>query len=131
MRPDKYIQSSDFASLANDSESTTITINIPSGVAVPTFPSTLQYSATAEVGSIGAPMNYDINYSTTTRRYKTTELQFVENSTGTVYQGLVKVLRTSSTEVSVYVVMGKGGGAVNTNARTVTVKIRTYIPPFA
>lgn len=132
MHPNQAIISSGFASLANDSDSIPVTINIPAGVAVPLFPSTLTYSTTLAIGSIGAPMNYDINYSASTLRFKTNELQFVENaSAANPYQGLVKAYRSSPTEISVYVVIGRGGSAVNTNARTVTVRVSTYLPPFS
>jgi hypothetical protein len=70
----------------------------------------------------------------TTQRWKTASLAFVENDTSptTAYQGNVFVYRSSATQVTVLVIVFNGNaGAVTKTARTVTVRVRTYLPPFA
>ena len=128
----KYILNSDFATLANDSDTTEITVSIPatsigSG-------STQTYSSTATLGTIGAPIEMDINYSMTSQRYVGDFLFVVENDTvaGDTYYISTQVYRSSSTAIKVLAVAYKpGAGSVTKTARTITVKVRSFLPPFS
>jgi hypothetical protein len=129
MKPKKYILSSDYATIGNDSDTVTITVAIPAtsisaGV-------TQTYNNTATVGTVGAPIEYDINYPLSSRRWKTPQLFFVENtSTINQYQGYINVFRSSTNVVKVFVTVFYGGpsASVVKTARTVTVRVRTFLP---
>lgn len=130
-KPAKFILNSDYATLANDSDTTTITVTIPatsisSGVSQ-------VFTNTVIVGTIGSPIEFDVNYSMSDRIWKTPELLFVENSTlSSAYQGYINVYKSDANTVTVQVMVFYGGsGSITKNARTVTVKVRTFIPPFS
>lgn len=130
-KPKKFIVSSDFATLKNDSATTTVTVNIPA-TSIAGGGTIETYSNTVTIGEVGSPIEYDINYSATTRRWKTTRFEFVENEgTGTQYQGAIFIYKNgpSSVVVSVNVFNGNAGAVIKT-ARTVTVRIRTFLSPF-
>ena len=123
--------SSDYATLANDSDTTTITVSIPAtSIAVG---ATQLYTGTAALGEIGSPIEYDINYSMNSKVFKANVLQFIENdSTINQYQGNIFVYKSAANTVTVRVVIFNSGDATITKtARTVTVRVRTFIPPFA
>lgn len=131
-RPAKYILSTYFATLANDSSTTTIIVSIPADAIG--AGETQTYTGTATVGTAGSPIEYDINYSLSATRWKTPELLFVENAGGaTQYQGYINVYKSAASTVTVQVVVFYGGpsASITKTARTVTVRVRTFIPPFA
>lgn len=130
MKPEKYILNSDFATLANDSETTVITVNIPNtniGAG-----SSEVLTGTGTLGTSGSPIEYDINYSLSSRQWKTPELLFVENAgAANQYQGYIDAYKSDATTITVSVVIFNGTlSPITKNARTVTVRVRTFIPPF-
>lgn len=130
-KPKKYILNSEFATLKNDSDTKTITVSIPA-TSIPGGGTIQTYTGTATLGDVGSPIEYDINYSSTTRRWKTARFDFVENEgLGTQYQGAVFIYKSGASTVTVRVVVFNGNaGAVTKNARTVTVRVRTFLSPF-
>lgn len=130
-KPAKYILNTDYATLANDSDTTTITVSIPAtSIAAG---ATQVYTGTGTVGTTGSPIEFDVNYSMTTTRWKTPELMFVEGSGASTYQGYINVYKSAAATVTVQVVVFYGGpsASITKTARTVTVRVRTFIPPFA
>jgi hypothetical protein len=129
-KPAKFIMNSDYATLANDSDTTTISVSIPATSITSGTPQT--YTGTATVGTIGSPIEFDINYSMSARRWKTPALFFVENTgAANQYQGNVNVYKSAASTVTVQVVVFYGGaGSITKTARTVTVRVKTFIPPF-
>ncbi len=130
-KPEKFILNSDYATLANNSETISCVVTIPatsiaSGV-------TQTFDNTVSVGSAGSPMECDINYSLTSDRWSGQQMLFVENTgTPSQYQGNVVVYRNSPTTVRVRVAVSYfGPGSITKTARTVTVRIRSFVPPFS
>lgn len=128
-RPKKYILNSDFATLKNDSDTTTITVNVPA-TSLP--PGIQTYTSTASIGLSGSPIEYDINYSLNSKRWVTTRFEFVENEGSAIeYQGTVFVYKSGESIVTVKVVVFNGSASSITKiARTVTVRARTFLSPF-
>ena len=130
-RPARYITSSDYATIANDSNTITISVTIPA-TSIAAGASQV-YTGTGTVGTIGSPIEYDINYPLSTRRWKSNSFLFVENTgTASQYQGDINVYKSDATTVTVQVVVFYGGpsASVTKTARTVTVRVRTFLPPF-
>lgn len=129
-KPLNFILNSDFASLLNDSDSTTITVNIPAGVIIANGGS-IQYSSTATIGTSGAPIIFSISDSADiTGAYIARQLfcNPVSNSPSI----LVRVNRSNATTVIVRVfVYNMSGSNKTTVSRTINVKCRTFLPPFA
>lgn len=126
----KYIGNSDYASLKNDSDTTTLTVSIPGtniGAGV-----TQIYDNTLTIGSRGAPMEYDLECSITSKRFKTMEMVVVENaSAANQYSVVCRVIRSSATQIKLKVIIfNYSGSTLTKNARTVTLRVRTFIPPF-
>jgi len=123
--------SSDYATIANDSETVTITVAIPATSITAGTPQV--FTGSGIVGSTGSPIEYDINYPLSTRRWKSNAFFFVENaSSASQYQGDINVYKSDATTVTVQVVVFYGGpsASVTKTARTVTVRVRTFVPPF-
>lgn len=131
-KPLKFIINSDYATLKNDSDTETVILPVPAGDSISSA-GYKTYTADVTVGSAGAPMEWQINYSAGTQRFVAPELQVVENTgSGNQYQGYVYIYRTSATTARLAVSYFNGtGGLVTTNARTITATIRTFIPPFS
>jgi len=130
-KPLKFILNSNYATLKNDSVTTTVTVTIPGGDSI-AGSSYRSYTADVSVGSIGAPMEVQINYSIGSQRFAVGSMQIIENAgTGTQYQGTVSVQRPSASVARLRVDYFNGNvGAITTVARTATAYIRTYLPPF-
>ena len=130
-KPLKFILNSNYATLKNDSNTTTVVVTVPSGDSV-AGGAYRSYTADVTVGSKGAPMETQINYSIGTQRFTTGAIQVVENAgTGTQYQGTVSIQRPTATTARLRVDYFNGNvGAITTVARTATAYIRTYLPPF-
>lgn len=130
-KPDKFISNSDYATIANDSDTITFTVNIPAtSIAIG---ATQTYTGSATVGTIGSPIEYDINYPLSARRWKTPELFFVEGSGTSTYQGYINVYKSGATTVTAQVTVFYGGplASITKTSRTVTVRVKSFIPPFA
>jgi hypothetical protein len=129
-KPEKYIFNTDYATLANNSATITCTVSIPADAIG--AGATQTYTNTATVGIAGSPIEYDINYSLTAHRWKGNSLSIVENdSLPTQYQGIINVYRNSATTITVQVVLFNGSASsITKTARTVTVRVRSFIPPF-
>ena len=129
--PGKYILNSDYATLANDSATVECAVSIPATSI--TSGSTQFYDNTVTVGTAGSPMECDINCSLSSERWTGTQMLFIENNaTASMYQGNVIVYRNSATTVKVRVAVSYFlGGSITKNARTITVRIRTFVPPFS
>lgn len=130
-KPAKFISNSDYATIANDSQTITIIVSIPAtsiGLGA-----TQTFSGSGEVGNIGSPIEYDINYPLSTRRWKTPELFFVEGTGTSAYQGYINVYKSGPTTVTVQVAVFYGGplASITKTARTVTVRVKSFIPPFS
>ena len=130
-KPKKFILNTDFTTLKNDSETKTITVNIP-GDLIPGGGTVQIYSGNATLGLSGSPIEYDTNYSSSTRRWKTSRIEFVENEgSGTQYQGAIFIYKSGISTVTVRVAIVNGNaGAVTKTARTVTVRVKTFLSPF-
>lgn len=128
-KPLKYILNSDYATLANDSEPTTITVSIPAGTAIPVG-DTVQYTGTATIGNAGAPLYYTIMASNDNRRYITKQLSVNGGDYTNGPSILVRVNRSSATTVIVRVFAYAISPGTVTVAQTFTVNIRTLVPPF-
>lgn len=129
-KPIKFISNSDYATLANDSSTETITVNIPAtsiGIGA-----TQAYTGSITLGTAGSPIEYDINYPSSTRLWKTPELLFVEGTFPNQYQGYITLYKSGATTVTMQVTVFYGGPNASTTktARAVTARVRTFIPPF-
>ena len=131
MKPLKFIINTDFATLKNDSNTISGIITVPAGVNIPSGVY-LTYTSDIVVGTIGAPMECQLNYSAGTQRWVTDNIQVTENTfTANQYDGTIFIYRLNQTTARVQITYFNGtGGAVNTKSRTVSVTIRTFIPPF-
>lgn len=131
-KPLKYILNSDYATLKNDSDTETVILAVPSGDSI-SAGAYRTYTSDIVVGSPGAPMEWQINYSAGTQKFIAPEIQVVENTgSGNQYQGYVFIYRASPTTARLVVSYYNGtGSTVTTNARSVTATIRTFIPPFS
>jgi len=131
-RPLKYIVNTDYATLKNDSDTTTVTISVPAGDSIPAG-GYKSYTSSVTVGTAGAPMEFQIYYSSGTQRWLTPALLVVENagSPTTQYQGYVSIYRSTATIATIRVdYFNPNGSPVSTTARTITGYVRTYLPPF-
>jgi hypothetical protein len=131
-RPLNFTLNTDYATLKNDSNTQTITLSLPATTLTTTTP--VYFSAAYTAGVSGAPMDFDINYSMTSQRFIANFLQIEENFTTTNwYDVVIKLFRSGATTVKVKVSMFYGGpsASITSNARTVTVRIRTFTPPFS
>lgn len=125
-KPGKFILSSDYATLANDSDTEIITINIPAvslGAGA-----TTTYSGTVVVGTAGAPIETDINYSLTSHRWVGNFLFVVES---TYFVNILVYRDSPVTAKAIAVVFNYTGGSTTLNARTITVRVRSFVPPFS
>lgn len=130
-KPAKFILSSDYATLANDSDTLQCVVSIPA-TSIGGSGTVQNYTNTVDIGTIGSPIEYDIQNSMSTQRWKSQQPLFIENtSTANQYQYYVKVYKSSATTVTVLVSIFRGGpGAITKTARTITVNVRSFIPPF-
>ena len=125
-KPLNFILNTDYATLKNDSTTQTITLSLPATTLTAGRP--VLVSTTSTVGVSGAPMDFDINYSMTTARYITNFIQINE----TQYSATIALFRSGANTVKVKASMFYGGpsASITCTARTVTVRVRTFIPPF-
>ncbi len=130
-RPLKYILNSDFAVMKNDSNTVTVNVTVPSGDVISPA-SYRSYSADISVGAAGAPMEWQINYPIGTQKWLAPSLQVIENAfAANQYQGYVYIYRPTSTTARLQVdYFNPNAFNVNTNARTITATVRTFLPPF-
>lgn len=135
--PAQYRLTTDYGTLKNDSDTVVITVNIPGGIddllygAIPSG-ATQQYSNTAVCGVAGSVMEYTINYSMTSHNFVTNRLNVEEVSDLTTrpYSVMVSVIRVGANTVKVLVtVYNYPSGNNLKNLRTVTVTVRTFLPP--
>lgn len=112
----KYIQNSDFPTLANDSSSVTVSVTIPNG-------SSAQQTATVDVGEAGAPIIYSIKDSSSGFEWACAYLQYIDSVGESV---IVNVRRVSATQVQL--TARPTFGAI-TGAVTFTARIRSFVPP--
>jgi hypothetical protein len=129
-KPLKFIYNSDYATLKNDSDTETLTVNIPGGVAIPL--NGVIYTADKTIGTAGAPLDVQINYSASSRVFNTVLLNTYElnSSNNTNFTVSVLVYKLNGSTVRLRVEVRRGFGGTNTTvARTVTATVRTYIPP--
>lgn len=131
-KPLKFIINTDYATLKNDSDTTTVTISVPAGEAIPAG-GYKAYTADVVVGTAGSPMEFQIGYSSGAQKWFTPALQVIENtgSPTTQYQGYIFITRSSATTVRMRIDYFNGNATpVNTKARTITGSIRTFLSPF-
>lgn len=130
-KPKKFILNSDFATIKNDSVTSTITINIPADN-IPGNGTIQIYSGSATLGKSGSPIEYDVNYSSTSRRWKTARVEFVENEgLPNQYQGAIFIYKSGASTVTARVAVFNGSpNTITKYARTVTVRVRTFLSPF-
>lgn len=128
----RFNVSSDYATLRNDSTTQTLTISVPNTDSI-SAGGYKNYTVDITIGTIGAPMEWQISYSSGTQKWLGNNLQVVENAgAGNQYQGNVYIYRTSATNVRMTLSYYNGTGSpITTKARTVTATLRTYIPPFS
>lgn len=121
--------SSDYTSLKNDSVTQTFTLNIPA-VTLTTKPYILSSIFTAGVS--GAPMDCTINYSMTSLKIPGFQTIAVENAlSASQYTTVINIFRDSATTIKLKVNIYPVSLPCTINARTVTLSVRTFIPPFA
>jgi len=113
----KFIQNSDFPTLANDSSSVTVSVTVPNG-------SSATQTASVTVGESGAPLMYTIKDSSSGFEWACAYFQYIDSTGQTVD---VRVTRTTATQATITAVPA---GAI-TGAVTFTARIRSFIPPVA
>lgn len=111
----KFIQSSDYATLANDAGPVTVSVTVPNG-------SSATVSNTVVLGEAGAPLVYTISDSVSGFEWAATYFSFIDSAGQTCD---VRVSRASATEA---VIVATPFGAM-TGTVTFTARIRSFIPP--
>ena len=140
-KPSNFIQNSDYATLKNDGNNT-VSFTIPGSIAIPSS-GTYSYSATYDVivGSNGAVTKTFINSSVdSTKWFFTPQLQIVATGVDSVagvvdYDYFVYITRVNATTSRMNVLIPNDGGTggtltTETTARTITVKVSSFLPPF-
>lgn len=134
MRLKKFISSTDYTTLKNDSELVSVSATIPASTAVGAG-ATVTYTGDVTVGTAGSPMLVTVREPINSRYLLYAgPIQYVYISGPDQLQGFVTVFKTSATNVRIKIDLYNGGGApVNTEGvtRTFTAYIRTYLPPFS
>lgn len=129
-KPLNFILNSDYATIKNDSTTQTFTLSVPATTLTTGDPYILSQSFTA--GVTGAPIDCDINYSMTTLRVLGLSAFAVENtSTASQYSVVINIFRDSETTIKLKVNIYPVFVPVTLTARTITIRVRTFIPPFA
>ena len=133
----RFIVNTEYAALANFPATITVTVNIGAGgtILAGNYVNN-QTLATPTQISIpkGAPLQVDITTNiNSSMAFQESVLQFIERTgTATQYEGYVVVTLNDENQVSVNVSLFNGNFVnVTTVARTITVKIRSFEPPFS
>lgn len=142
VKPSQFILNTDYATLKNDDEAT-LTFTIPGSIVIPASGSySNTTSHTIDIGTTGAPMRALINSSYNPNLwFYGSVLQVNAAGTDSIvgavnYQYWIAVTRSSQTTADVLVIIANQtgtGGTLTTEptARTITVRLSSFIPPFA
>lgn len=138
-KPSNFILSTDYATYKNDAVGQ-VSLVIPASIVI--APNT-SYTATQSVtlGTRGAPARTFINHSAEpTRWHIAPQIQVVASGIDSIsgardYFYYVYITRTSPTSVTLNIeipnlAFGAGNLTTESLARTVTVNVATFIPPF-
>jgi len=140
VKPSRFILNTDYASLKND-DGDTLSFTVPGSIVIPasgTYTNVATHPIT--IGTAGAPMRSLINSSFSPDLwFYGANLQIVADGTDSIlgpftYSYWVAVTRTAADVATVYVIIANQGlGTLTTEStvRTITVKLNTFIPPFA
>lgn len=133
----KFIINTEYAALKNFPATVTATITIAAGgtiLAGNYVRNQTLISPTNISIPKGAPLQVDISTSINPDiSFQESVLQFTEDAgTALPYDGFVLVTLNAENEIAVNVSLYNPNGVnVSTNARTITVKIRSFEPPFS
>lgn len=144
-KPEQFISTTDYSTLKND-DVQTLTFVIPGSIVIPaSAPYYYVQTQTIQVGGVlGATARVEINTSRESSIwYSGSVLQVVADGTWSIagggeYPYYIFVSRTSATTVTARVYIPNDGGAfgagsltTEATARTVNIRIATFLPPFA
>lgn len=122
----RFISSTDYTTLKNDSDSVSVSVSIPAGQAIGPGASAT-WSTDVTVGSTGAPMFSTIKWSGNNLPIPGEIIQFVPTN----FTGYVFVSRPTATTARITaLLLNSDIVSRNTAAATFTAYIRTFIPPF-
>ena len=130
MRPEQFILSSDYTSPAND-DADTITVTIPGGRPIKSYPDFDTYSATKVIGSVGAHYTYSTKYSRASREVVSATPHFTEVDNFSVFPNNIYTIYVSVSRVDDLFGVSclvSGSSSIGTIAATITVRIRTFKP---
>jgi len=142
VKPSRFILNTDYATLKNDDEAI-LTFTIPGSIVIPASGSYSNVTShTVEIGTTGAPMRALINSSYNANLwFYGSVLQINASGTDSIigavtYQYWIAVTRSSQTTADVLVIIANQtgtGGTLTTEptVRTITVRLSSFIPPFA
>lgn len=139
VKPSQFILNTDYATLKNDATGS-FSFVIPASIVIPAFDYyTASYNLT--IGTAGAPARTFINSSQSpTLWFLGANLQIqidgVDSISGPVVYGcFIYISRSASNVVTATVVIyntnGVGNLTTESTARTITIKVNTFLPPFA
>lgn len=131
----KFILSTDFATLKND-DSGTATVTVPGSMSVAAG-ATWSSTSTVTLGEGVSTVRANCNASRTSDWYNANQLSIWRTGTvggsPTTYTLLSKITRTSSSTVELYVGIYNNYASTLTTqsgSETITYKIATFLPPF-
>jgi len=141
VKPSRFILNTDYATLKNDDEAI-LTFTIPGSIVIPASGSYSNVTShTIDIGTTGAPMRALINSSYNANLWFYGSVLQI-NALGSysvigafTYQYWIAVTRSSQTTADVLVIIANQipGNTLTTEAtaRTITVRLSSFIPPFA
>lgn len=119
MQPERYIQSSDYATLAsNIPDPVLVSVTVPNG-------SSATVSNTVTVPTAGAPISFSIHNSATDEEWACQQMQYVSPNGQSVN---VRVRQTSANQVTI--TAQPFFGAIDGGNVTFTARIRAFVPPI-
>lgn len=135
-KAEKFIMSTDFATIKNDSDVNTTTISL-AGSRVISAGSVYSQTSDITLGTVNAPMTFYIKHSQNDKYLVSSPLQYVANGlvsgVSQQYTATVFVYRLNSTtirmQLSVYNFYSNTLTTEST-ARTITLYVKTYLTPF-
>lgn len=135
-KAEKFIMSTDFATIKNDSDVATTTLTVPGSQNV-AGASLKSWSEDIVIGTVNAPMTFYLKHSANNKYYNCFVLDYI--ATGTVsgssatYDVGIFVYRLNTTTVRLTAsIYNPYGTTLTTEAtsRTVSLYVRTYLTPF-
>lgn len=131
MRPEQFILTGDYATVAND-DNATFTITVPGSVVLAPGAS-MQWTETKQVGVQGGFDILQIEYTGSNGRLAG-PITILERTGTAIYNVRFQVSRTSPTEITAFAEIFNGSGSTlttNSSPITATFYVSTFIPPFS